>query len=171
MTAAGPAPARAHERERAATNSEQAQVRRALETASRNLLRAENGEQYQAVAAGFEGLKKRKQQLEVELAMSRAASASGTNIDAEVNAALGFAMRLGELVDQRQAVREVPARPGKGTGLEQDRRRRRDFGAAPPPFIPYEGTTSRTKVKLSDRGGRRCGQGTQGAAFAHRIGT
>lgn len=88
-----------HRREADAT----AQLRRELETASRNLLRAENEGRSRAVAAEFEGLKKRKQQIEIELGMSQAEEATRMSVDAEIAAALSLALRLGELADQQDS--------------------------------------------------------------------
>jgi hypothetical protein len=85
------------------------------------MLRAQNDDQYLAMATKFEDLKRRKAQLESDLAALEVPLASKADVAAEVESALELALRrwrTGELADdgegargdrigQRQAVREI----------------------------------------------------------------
>ena len=140
--------------------AELAQVRREFERATKNLVRADD-EEYPVIAAGRKALKERLEQLEAGLAKTESVSASGTNIDAEIDTALDLASRLVELANLEQltaasdAIRLANAklfvkfRPvqAKGRILNRIAGGVVTLGAAPPPFVPYEGPTSRSKVK------------------------
>ena len=118
------------------------------------------------MATQFEDLKRRKAQLESDLAALEMPLASKGEVAAEVESAVGFALRLGELANSqnmaeaREAIELANVRLYVRFKPVQVKRRLLNriaggvvtLGAAPPPFTPYEGPTSRSKLKNEAQG-------------------
>jgi hypothetical protein len=136
------------------------QVRRDFDAATQNMLRAQNDDQYSAMAASFEELKRRKAALEADSAALEVPVASTRDVAAQVDAAVGLALRLGELVslqkfaEAREAIELANVKLFVKFKRVQVKRRVLNqiaggvvtLGAAQPPFTPYEGPTNRSKV-------------------------
>jgi len=133
-----------------------------LRTVSANMARAKNNEQYVAIAAEFDRLQNRESELMKELETAESQAAKETDMEAEVNAALGLILRLTELAgnpDDLKAAGEIIrlANVNLYLGFRPVKVKKRTlnklaggvvtFGDARPPISIYAGATSREKVK------------------------
>jgi hypothetical protein len=159
-------------------------ARQELKLAERNLAFAQNEDQFRAVATVIEERKQREASLSEKIAVIRQVPMV-TDIDAEVEAAIGLATHLSEiasdpdrlslaaqaveLANLRMFVSFHPVQAGKRV-LNKVAGGVVTIGAAPPPIALYHGPTSSEEHQENEPCGRQCSH-RAGWAFAHQIRT
>jgi hypothetical protein len=149
--------------ENTAINQEQlVRVRQEIKLAERNLAFAANEDQFRAVASVLEGLRRREKSLAEEIAAKSRQVRTGTEIDAEIDRAIGFANRLSELASKpeqlplaTQAIELADIKFFVRFRSVQNGKRLLNkvvggivtIGAAPPPVALYEGPTAWKIIK------------------------
>ena len=150
-----------------------AETVREQDLVAKNLARAKNEAQYEAIASEFERLSEQAQSLEKEIALAEGASKDNRDVDSAVEDAmsivrqlpnlvnqgqdLGAARRLFELLNVRLFLRFHQVRP-KRRVLNKVKGGVLTFGDADPPVAIYEGPTARNKVKEAMRGDTEPGE-------------
>jgi Resolvase, N terminal domain len=146
----------------AGRRTELAALRAKRERAGQNLALAEGPEQYRAVAATFDQLRKQEEALEAEVSRLQQTVGATQNLEAEVAAAMNGLTRLADLASVRQDLasigqlfRQINARIF--FRFTESRWKKRivnklaggvvTFGETPAPVSLYEGPTGRRYVK------------------------
>jgi len=151
------------------------QVTAERESAKQNLARAKSDEEYEAISAVFNELGKQIESKKKEIAAAEAQTREPRDTEILVQDALEIVRRLTDLDVReddhglaRQMFELVNARLFVSFQSVQVKRRMLNkvtggvvtFGAAPPPIQPYEGPTTRRKIKnptapvAAEQGGR-----------------